>query len=214
MLTKIASRSASAIALRTDSGTKISVERVITVRNPARCKSFCRRNAVSSATVFSGTIWPGIPPESEPPCPGSMTTVENEFSARHCLAVTAKAKATAVTRVCRKRIKIPCTLVKVFFPGRLDSRFLSLNRHRSEQEGRAHIHHTRSPRLRADQDEHLVRDFACSPAVALAYKPDTGLGSQCRPDGALYRDQRRRSFRFASRLKPVLRAVAAYIATA
>ena len=120
MLTKIASRSASAIALRTDSGTKISVERVITVRKPARCKSFCRRNAVSSATVFSGTIWPGIPPGSEPPCPGSMTTVENEFSARTCPAVTAKVKATAVTRVCRKRMKIPCTLVKVFFPGQLD----------------------------------------------------------------------------------------------
>src|SRR6266436_1973535 len=120
MLTKIASRSASAIALRIDSGTKISVERVITVRKPARCKSLCRRNAVSSVTVFSGTIWPGIPPGSEPPCPGSMTTFENEFSARTCPAVTAKAKATAVTKVCRKRRNIPCTLVKVFFPGRLD----------------------------------------------------------------------------------------------
>jgi hypothetical protein len=40
-----------------------------------------------------------------------------------------------------------------------------------------------------------VRDFACSPAVALAYKPDTGLGNQCRPDGELYRDQRKRSLR-------------------
>ena len=57
-----------------------------------------------------------------------------------------------------------------------------------------------------------MRDFACSPAVALAYKPDTGLGNQCRPDGELYRDQRKRSFRFASR--PVLRAVAAYTAAA
>src|SRR5216110_525970 len=63
---------------------------------------------------FFGTIWPGIPPGSEPPCPGSMTTVENEFSARTCPAVTAKAKATAVTRVCRKRMNIPCTLVKFF----------------------------------------------------------------------------------------------------
>lgn len=54
-----------------------------------------------------------------------------------------------------------------------------------------------------------MRDFACSPAVALAYKPDTGLGSQCRPDCELYRDQRKRSFRFASRA--VLRAVAALL---
>jgi len=94
----------------------------------------------------------------------------------------------------------------------LKARDFCPNRHRSDQEGRGPFHQIRWPRLRADQDEHLVRDFACSPAVALAYKPDTGLGNPCRPDGELYREQRKRSFRFASR--PVLRAVAAYTATA
>jgi hypothetical protein len=59
--------------------------------------------------------------------------------------------------------------------GQANSKFLSLNRHQSEQEGRGPTHQTRSPRPRADQDEHLVRDFACSSAFALAYKPDTAV---------------------------------------
>src|SRR3984893_14654720 len=120
MLTKIASGCALAIALRTDSGTKTSVVRVITVRNPAPCKSFCKRNAVSSATIFSGTLWPGMPPRSKPPCPGSITTVENELSARASPSdAVAKTIVTALNKLCRSRKNIRRS-VKIFFLGRAD----------------------------------------------------------------------------------------------
>jgi hypothetical protein len=101
MLTKIASGCALAIALRTDSGTKTSVVRVITVRNPAPCKNFCKRNAVSSATSFSGALWLGIPPRSRPPWPGSITTVENGTSAR-ASAITMNGMTIAAKKVCRR----------------------------------------------------------------------------------------------------------------
>lgn len=99
MLTNMALFCEFAMATRLSSVTKTSEERVITVCNPALARYLCTRNAVSSATPFSGMIFEGIPPLSCPPCPGSITTVENDAASR--VGPDATAKITSAKKQAR-----------------------------------------------------------------------------------------------------------------
>jgi hypothetical protein len=92
--------------------TNVSLDRVITVRNPASARYVRRRRATSSATPFSGRMFDGIPPRSNPPWPASITTVENdaamlELHVRRHAPMTKANDASLDCSMSRDKIKGP-----------------------------------------------------------------------------------------------------------
>ena len=129
-LTKMADRYRLAICALSESSKVASVRRVITTRSPFDARILSRRRATSRQSFFSNNPLQTEPP-SAPPCPASITTVEN-FRDSPC-AVGRASGNNSRTDAIRANRRAECLLIvfliiayrgiRKLFPSRIMSDF-------------------------------------------------------------------------------------------